>query len=231
MWLALAVFAYYRGITSSRVIASLCSSDLKFMALAGGILKIDNIEAAIKFILDWTSTEAQGPVGVESLALTIPKPIRSLDKYLGIHWGEPPFYLEYRNEHYCGQNLFACDHVIADPREQQSIDGVTTIFLANQGICEFGYNSSEELMLRGLWSGNEDHKDWVGFPATVEDVLIWALLNNFFWCMSTNEYGDARPDSNSVSLWSHPEWGGLEFWTDASQNILYYGSNGAVKRK
>ena len=29
-------FAYYRGITSSRVIASLCKTDLKFMALAGG---------------------------------------------------------------------------------------------------------------------------------------------------------------------------------------------------
>ena len=28
--------AYYRGITSSRVIASLCKTDLKFMALAGG---------------------------------------------------------------------------------------------------------------------------------------------------------------------------------------------------
>ena len=29
-------FAYYRGITSSRVIAQLCKTDLKFMALAGG---------------------------------------------------------------------------------------------------------------------------------------------------------------------------------------------------
>ena len=29
-------YAYYRGITSSRVIASLCRTDLKFMALAGG---------------------------------------------------------------------------------------------------------------------------------------------------------------------------------------------------
>lgn len=29
-------FAYYRGVTSSRVIASLCQTDLKFMALAGG---------------------------------------------------------------------------------------------------------------------------------------------------------------------------------------------------
>lgn len=29
-------YAYYRGITSSRVIASLCETDLKFMALAGG---------------------------------------------------------------------------------------------------------------------------------------------------------------------------------------------------
>ena len=29
-------YAYYRGITSSRVIASLCKTDLKFMALAGG---------------------------------------------------------------------------------------------------------------------------------------------------------------------------------------------------
>ena len=28
--------AYYRGITSSRLIASLCKTDLKFMALAGG---------------------------------------------------------------------------------------------------------------------------------------------------------------------------------------------------
>ena len=30
------IFAYYRGVTSSRVIASLCQTDLKFMALAGG---------------------------------------------------------------------------------------------------------------------------------------------------------------------------------------------------
>ena len=30
------IYAYYRGITSSRVIASLCRTDLKFMALAGG---------------------------------------------------------------------------------------------------------------------------------------------------------------------------------------------------
>ena len=29
-------YAYYRGITSSRTIASLCKTDLKFMALAGG---------------------------------------------------------------------------------------------------------------------------------------------------------------------------------------------------
>ena len=30
------LYGYWRGITSSRVIASLCSTDLKFMALAGG---------------------------------------------------------------------------------------------------------------------------------------------------------------------------------------------------
>ena len=30
------LYAYSRGITSSRVIASLCRTDLKFMALAGG---------------------------------------------------------------------------------------------------------------------------------------------------------------------------------------------------
>jgi len=30
------IYAYYRGITSSRVISSLCRTDLKFMALAGG---------------------------------------------------------------------------------------------------------------------------------------------------------------------------------------------------
>ena len=30
------LYAYWRGITSSRVIASLCKTDLKFMALAGG---------------------------------------------------------------------------------------------------------------------------------------------------------------------------------------------------
>ena len=29
-------YAYYRGVTSSRVIESLCKTDLKFMALAGG---------------------------------------------------------------------------------------------------------------------------------------------------------------------------------------------------
>jgi len=36
MLLRLVFFAYYRGITSSRVIASSCKTDLKFMALAGG---------------------------------------------------------------------------------------------------------------------------------------------------------------------------------------------------
>ena len=36
MLLRVIFFAYYRGITSSRVIASLCKTDLKFMALAGG---------------------------------------------------------------------------------------------------------------------------------------------------------------------------------------------------
>lgn len=34
--LRIIIFAYYRGVTSSRVIASLCQTDLKFMALAGG---------------------------------------------------------------------------------------------------------------------------------------------------------------------------------------------------
>ena len=36
MLLRVIFYAYYRGITSSRVIASLCRTDLKFMALAGG---------------------------------------------------------------------------------------------------------------------------------------------------------------------------------------------------
>ena len=36
MLLRIIFFAYYRGITSSRVIESLCKTDLKFMALAGG---------------------------------------------------------------------------------------------------------------------------------------------------------------------------------------------------
>jgi len=34
--LRVVLYGYYRGITSSRVIASLCQTDLKFMALAGG---------------------------------------------------------------------------------------------------------------------------------------------------------------------------------------------------
>ena len=36
MLLRVIILAYYRGITSSRVIASLCKTDLKFMAMAGG---------------------------------------------------------------------------------------------------------------------------------------------------------------------------------------------------
>jgi len=36
MLLRVIFFAYYRGITSSRVIESMCKTDLKFMALAGG---------------------------------------------------------------------------------------------------------------------------------------------------------------------------------------------------
>lgn len=36
MLLRVILYAYYRGITSSRVIAASCRTDLKFMALAGG---------------------------------------------------------------------------------------------------------------------------------------------------------------------------------------------------
>jgi len=36
MLLRIIFFAYYRGITSSRAIESMCKTDLKFMALAGG---------------------------------------------------------------------------------------------------------------------------------------------------------------------------------------------------
>ena len=36
MLLRIIFFAYYRGITSSRAIESMCRTDLKFMALAGG---------------------------------------------------------------------------------------------------------------------------------------------------------------------------------------------------
>ena len=36
MLLRVIFYAYYRGVTSSRVIESLCKTDLKFMALAAG---------------------------------------------------------------------------------------------------------------------------------------------------------------------------------------------------
>lgn len=48
MLLRVIFFAYYRGITSSRVIESLCKTDLKFMALSGG--EVPHFTTIAKFV-------------------------------------------------------------------------------------------------------------------------------------------------------------------------------------
>jgi len=202
---------------------------------------IKSIRDVAQFIFNWTGESSSYPGGPNRLAQHLPEPIRILDELLGSFWGPQPYpFLPGEHDHNTNRGLFHVQDSIVNPRGTSLTDGNITLLLdENQGVWSVGYTKNHKLMIKGdwVWSGDvQTHLDWSPFDANIEDVLIFALLINFyFYAFSDKIFIDMDfndPDSREPYslLWSHPAWSAFPgFFTDTDGKILVFSGFGAIQ--